>query len=58
MQEIGTIGKEHDLEINSIPNNMEKYMAFMLGKHLVFMTFRSRAGFYCSIGLMDISKSF
>ena len=37
MQEIGTIGKEHDLEINSIPNNMEKYMAFMLGKHLVFM---------------------
>ena len=36
MQEIGSIGKEHDLELNYIPNNMEKYMAFMLGKHLVF----------------------
>ena len=24
--EIGSIGKEHDLEINCIPNNMEKYM--------------------------------
>ena len=29
--------KEHDLEIKCIPNNMEKYMAFMLGKHLVFL---------------------
>ena len=37
MQEIGSIGKEHDLEINCIPNNMEKYMAFTLGKHLVFL---------------------
>ena len=37
MQEIGSIGKEHDMEINCIPNNMEKYMAFMLGKHLVFL---------------------
>ena len=37
MQEIGSIGKEHDLEINCFPNNMEKYMAFMLGKHLVFL---------------------
>ena len=37
MQEIGNIGKEHDLEINCIPNNMEKYMAFMPGKHLVFL---------------------
>ena len=37
MQEIGSIGKERDLEINGIPNNMEKYMAFMLGKHLVFL---------------------
>ena len=37
MQEIGSIGKEHDLEIDCIPNNMEKYMAFMLGKHLVFL---------------------
>ena len=37
MQEIGTIGKEHDLEINCIPNKIEKYMAFMLGKHLLFL---------------------
>ena len=37
MQEIGTIGKEHDLEINCIPYNIEKYMAFMLGKHLLFL---------------------
>ena len=37
MQEIGNIGKEHDLEINCIPNNTEKYMAFMLGKHLIFL---------------------
>ena len=37
MQEIGNIGKEHDLETNCIPNNMEKYMAFMLGKHLIFL---------------------
>lgn len=25
------------MDINIIPNNMEKYMAFMLGKHLVFL---------------------
>ena len=25
------------MTINVIPNNMEKYMAFMLGKHLVFL---------------------
>ena len=37
MQEIGSIGKEHDMEINCILNNIEKYMAFMLGKHLVFL---------------------
>lgn len=37
MQEIGSIGKKHDMEINCIPNNMEKYMAFMLGKHLIFL---------------------
>ena len=37
MQEIGSIGKSNNLSINCIPNNMEKYMAFMLGKHLVFM---------------------
>ena len=29
-------GKEK-LDINCIPNNMERYMAFMLGKHLVFL---------------------
>ena len=31
------IGKEKKLDINCIPNNMEQYMAFMLGKHLVFL---------------------
>ena len=36
MQEIGTMGKEYELNINCIPNNMEEYMAFMLGRHLVF----------------------
>lgn len=37
MQAIGKIGKEKKLDINCIPNNMEGYMAFMLGKHLVFL---------------------
>ena len=47
MQEIGEIvkkhtyinknGKETQMNINAIPNNMEKYMAFMLGNHLVFL---------------------
>ena len=37
MQEIGSIGKQHNVDINCIPNNMEKYMAFMLGKHFIFM---------------------
>ena len=46
MQEIGEIvkkhtyinknGKEKQMNINAIPNNMEKYMAFMLGNNLVF----------------------
>lgn len=45
MQEIGKIankyaynykkGEDKQMDINVIPNNMEKYMAFMLGKHLV-----------------------
>ena len=30
-------GKKQDLNINAIPNNMEKYMACMLGKHLKFI---------------------
>ena len=44
MQEIGAIVKNHayinkkgekcQMNINAIPNNMEKYMAFMLGNHL------------------------
>ena len=25
------------MNINAVPNNMEKYMAFMLGKHLTFL---------------------
>ena len=37
MQEIGSKGKEHDLNISYIPNNMEKYMAFTLGKQSVFL---------------------
>ena len=46
MQTIGEIankhtyknkGEEKQMDINVIPNNMEKYMAFMLGKHLVFI---------------------
>ena len=47
MQQIGKIakdyaykdkkGKDQPLTINAIPNNMEKYMAFMLGNHLMFI---------------------
>ncbi|KAL9964574.1 hypothetical protein ACROYT_G028231 [Oculina patagonica] len=47
MQEIGAIVKNHtyknkkgeikEMNINAIPNNMEKYMAFMLGTHLTFL---------------------
>ena len=47
MQEIGQIvknnkyinkkGEECEMSINAIPNNMEKYMAFMLGNNLTFI---------------------
>ena len=47
MQEIGEIVKKHrytnkkgekcQMNINAIANNMEKYMAFMLGNHLTFI---------------------
>ena len=47
MQQIGEIAKKYaytnkkgglqDLNVNAIPNNMEKYMAFMLGNHLMFI---------------------
>ena len=47
MQEIGAIVKKHayknkngeekQMNINAILNNMEKYMAFMLGNHLTFI---------------------
>ena len=47
MQQIGEKAKKHaytntkgekqDLNINAIPNNMEKYMAFMLGNYLTFI---------------------
>ena len=47
MQEIGNIvkknlyldeeGKKREMSINVIPCNMEKYMSFMLGQHLVFI---------------------
>ena len=33
MQEIGKFNRK----INVIPNNMERYMSFMLGNHLVFL---------------------
>ena len=33
MQEIGKFNKD----INVIPNNMEKYMAFMIGRNLIFI---------------------
>ena len=47
VQEIGEIvknntytkknGEKCQMNINAIPNNMEKYMAFMLGNHLTFI---------------------
>ena len=47
MQQIGQIAKKYiytnkkgqqvEMNINAIPNNMEKYMAFMFGNHLVFL---------------------
>ena len=47
MQQIGKIAQKHvyknnrgeecHMNINCIPNNMEKYMAFMLGNNLVFL---------------------
>ena len=47
MQEIGELvkkntyknkkGEKCQMNINAIPNNMEKYMAFMLGNHLTFI---------------------
>ena len=47
MQEIGAIVKKHvyknkkgeekQMNINAIPNNMEKYMAFMIGSNLIFI---------------------
>ena len=47
MQQIGKIaknnsytnnkGEQTQMDINVIPNNMEKYMAFMLGRHLSFL---------------------
>ena len=33
MQEIG----KFKMDFNVIPNNMEKYMPFMVGQHLVFL---------------------
>ena len=47
MQQLGQVIKKHtyknkkgedkEMNINAIPNNMEKYMAFMLGNHLTFI---------------------
>lgn len=30
-------GEEQQMDFNVIPNNMKKYIAFMLGKHLVYL---------------------
>ena len=39
MQQIGKIAKigQNEMNINVIPNNLEKYMAFMLERHLTFL---------------------
>ena len=37
MQEIGKIGKEKNLGISCIPNNMERYMACKQGNSLAFL---------------------
>ena len=37
MQEIGSIAVKFKTKINVIPNNMERYMSFMLGDHLIFL---------------------
>ena len=37
IQKIGELTKEEQPNISVIPNNTEKYMAFYLGKHLVFL---------------------
>ena len=37
MQEIGIISNKHKMNINVIPNNLEKYMSFMLGNNLTFI---------------------
>ena len=37
MQGIGNIGNSNNIDINCVPNNMQRCMAFMLGKHLVCM---------------------
>ena len=60
MQEIGEIvkknlhvdekGKKHEMNINVIPNNMEKYMAFMLGQSLVFIdSFQFMSSSLCNL---------
>ena len=30
-------GEGKQMDIKAIPNNMQKYMAFVLGKHLIFL---------------------
>ena len=54
MQEIGKIGKEKNLGINCIPNNMDRYMDFMPGNNLVFFdSFHS-----CPVALIDLQQIF
>ena len=60
MQEIGNIVKEHayvdakgnkrEMSINVIPCNMEKYMAFMLGRYLLFIdSFQFMSSSLCNL---------
>ena len=39
MQEIGKIGKDKNLSIHCAPNNIERYMVFMMGQHLVIINY-------------------
>ena len=37
MQYIGDVAEEEKLQVGVIPNNMERYMSFTLGKQLRFI---------------------
>ena len=66
MQEIGEIVKKYtyknkkgekcQMNINAIPNNMEKYMAFMLGNHLTFIDSFQFMGFSLEKLVSNLTK--